>query len=219
MRKLFIGFIMIFISQITSAQDSSKISKPKAPIPVEVFTGNSRLYYQVFINRKITKNNKIGFFSNSSFSADYKKDFTKNEYQTTSALYVDLFKGLSVNAGATFNSSEGLKPFAGLQYMYANKSLLIFYLPSYYYLQSNKVSNLAIIEFKPKINQKWSIYSRIQVFNAYNIEKNNHARRYVYSRLGLSFANYTFGLASNIDWYGASKFKRENYGMFFRVNI
>ena len=173
----------------------------------------------MIIKRNITSNNKLGVLNISSFSADYKNDISKNEYLSSTALYYNIFKGIAVNTGATFNAAEGIKPFIGLQYFYASKTIMILYLPSYYYLEDRKLSNLVMLEYKPKISRKWSVYSRLQGFYAHNVETNSHARSYIYARAGLTYSNYTFGLGINSDWYGQKKLAKDNYGLFMRLTL
>lgn len=204
-------------SYTLNAQDSSGLTK--SPVPAEILIGNNRLFYQIIINKKITKNNKLGYFSTSSFAADYNNEISKNEYLTTALLYCNIFKSLSVNSGATLNTIEGLKPFVGLQYTYTKKNIMFFYLPAYYYLSSQKISNFAFIEYKPGINNHWAGYSKLQVNYIYDIGKNYHFRSYIYSRLGLTYSNLTFGAGANLDWYGETKKLKENYGLFLKLNL
>ena len=219
--KLYVSvFLIVILSSYSKAQDSIvKIIKQKSPIPAEILVGNNRLYYQMIINRNISENNKLGFLNISSYTADNKNDITKNEYFSSTIIYYNIYKGISVNTGGTFNSSEGIKPYLGLQYMYSNKTISLLYFPSYYFIGYHKITNLAMIEFKPKLNKKLSIYSRLQMTYSQNIEKNLHVRSYLYGRLGLTYNKFTLGAGLNFDWYGEKKSLKENYGAFFKVNL
>ncbi len=219
MKSYFLIFLFVSVSHFAKAQDTIKFNKPKSPIPAELLAGNNRLYYQLIFNRKITKNNKVGLLNISSLAADYKNDISKNEYLTTNVLYYEIYKGFSVHTGASFNTVEGIKPCIGLQYFYANKSFLLLYLPTYFYLHDQKIANLVILEYKPRLNKNWSIYTRLQASYAHNTEKNSHTRSYVYARLGLTYSNYTFGIGTNSDWYGPKKSFKNNDGFFLRVTI
>jgi hypothetical protein len=219
MKRALLLFLFSVVGNCVMAQDSLNTIKPKFSVPVEVLTGNNRLYFQLLIKKDFALNNKLGFFNLSSFAADYQNDISKNDALTSSALYYHIYKGFSINSGVAFSSSSGLKPFIGLQYIYAKPTFLLIYLPSFFYTNDNKVSNLAIVEYRPKIKGKWLAYSRIQGNFTFNTDENNHSRSYVYGRLGLTYSNFTFGVGSNLDWYGSMKKFRENYGIFFKINL
>lgn len=212
-------FIIILFSLNLKAQDSLQFISKKLPIPLEFMFGNNRLFHQRIMIRKISDNNKVGIFSANTFLADNNNEIAKNEFLTTTAIYFDIFKGIGINTGATFNSKEGIKPFIGLQYIYSNKTFFIIYLSSFYFTNSNKIDQLLLVEYKPKLNKRWSIYSRLQMKFAYQTENYHHFRSYLFTRLGLSYSNFTFGIGNNTDWYGEAKIWKENDGFFIKINL
>ena len=153
------------------------------------------------------------------YAADYKNNPGNNEFQNTSLIYHHLFKGISINSGASFTSIEGLENFVGLQYMYQRKTLSIIYMPSYYFSRSQKISNFALLEYKPSFKKNWSVYSRLQLHYNHDLDNGNHFRSYVYSRLGLTYKYFSFGLAYNYDSYGANKNVKNNYGVFLKIDL
>ncbi|UKJ09305.1 hypothetical protein [Solitalea lacus] len=221
MKKFCLYFMVFLVSAINSkifAQDTINVYSRKS-IPIENVIGNNRQYLQIIVNKPLSDNKKNGILSISSFAADYRKELSQNEYLTTVAFYQKVCKGLSANLGSTFNSKSGLRSFAGLQYYYEDKILSLFYLPGYYFINSQMLSNLLAIEVKPKISKHWSVYSRFQATYAYDFENNCHYRSYMYTRLGLNYQKYSFGVASNLDWYGKYKSHKENYGLFFTLHL
>lgn len=208
----------VFVAHNLQAQDS--ISTFRTPtVSVEEVVGNKRQFLQLMVNKVFAEKKKIGLLSVSSYAADYKDNLSNNEFQNTTLIYHHLFKGVSVNSGASFTSIEGLKNFVGLQYMYQGKSFSLLYLPSYYFLNSHKLSNTAFIEYKPAINMNWSLYTRLQVHYNYNFETENHFRSYLYSRLGLTYRHFSFGLAHNFDRYGANTTTKNNCGIFLKLTL
>lgn len=209
---------VLFSIQNLHAQDSTSNFKPKT-ISVEEMVGDKRQFLQLMVNKVVVEKKKIGLLSISSYAADYKDNLNNNEFQNTTLIYHHLLKGISINSGASFTSIEGLKNFVGLQYMYQSKTLSLIYMPSYYFINSNKFSNFALIEYKPVINENWSVYSRLQLHYNHNLENGNHFRSYAYSRLGMTYKYFSFGLAHNFDRYGANKSAKNNYGLFLKLSI
>jgi len=221
MKKIhFISAIVLtlFYSKTLSAQDSLPTLKRKT-VSIEEMIGDQRQVSQLFVNSVFTEKTKAGLLSISAYAADYKDSLSNNEFQNVSLLYHPLFKGISVNSGTSFTSIEGLKNFVGLQYMLQKKSLSIVLISSYFYTRSHKVSNLAIVEYKPAFNENWAFYSRIQGHYNQNVEKGTHFRSYVYSRFGLTYKYFSFGLAHNYDCYGATKHTKNNYGIFLKLML
>lgn len=210
--------VAVFSAQNIHAQDSTVNFKPKT-VFVEEMIGDKRQFLQLMVNKVFVEKTKIGLLSISSYAADYKDNLGNNEFQNTSLIYHHLFKGISINSGASFTSVEGLKNFVGLHYMYQSKTLSLIYMPSYYFINSHKISNFALIEYKPSINENWSVYSRLQLHYKHDLENGNHFRSYAYSRLGLTYKYFSFGLAHNFDRYGANKHTKNNYGVFLKLSL
>jgi hypothetical protein len=221
MKKIYLLPILLSVFlgvQHLYAQDSISVFKPK-PISAEEFIGDKRQFFQIVVNKLFVEKKKIGLLSISSYAADYKDNLTNNEFQNTTLIYHPLFKGIGINSGTSFTSLEGMKNFVGLQYIYQSKGFSLIYMPSYYFTNTHKISNLALIEYKPEISANWSLYTRLQLHYNYDVENGNHFRSYVYSRLGLSYKYFSFGLAHNYDRYGADKNTKNNYGVFLTLTL
>lgn len=218
-----IQFLPILITAVFGiknlhAQDTTDTFKPKT-VSVEEMIGDKRQFLQLMVNKVFIEKKKIGLLSISSYAADYKDNLSNNEFQNTTLIYHQLFKGISINSGISFTSVEGLKNFVGLQYMRQSKSLSLIYMPSYYFINSHKISNIALIEYKPAINENWSIYSRLQLHYNYDLKNESHFRSYIYSRLGLTYKYFSFGLAYNFDRYAADKNTKNNIGVFLKLTM
>lgn len=215
---LSILFVAAFSIRQVQAQDSTKVFSPQT-VAVEEMVGDKRQFLQLLVNKVFVEKKKIGLLSISSYAADYKDNLSNNEFQNITLIYHHLFKGISINSGVSFTSLEGLKNFVGLQYIYQSKSFSLLYLPSYYFMNSHKISNTALIEYKPPISKNWSLYTRLQVHYNHNLETGNHFRSYVYSRLGLTYKYLSFGLGHNFDRYGANATIKNNYGVFLKLSL
>lgn len=211
-------FAVVLSTQYLYAQDTTQTFIPKI-VSVEEMVGDKRQFLQIILNKVFVEKKKIGLLSISSYTADNKDNISNNEYQNTTLIYHHLFKGISINSGASFNFLEGMKNFVGLQYMHQSKTLSILYLPNYYFVKSHKISNTVLIEYRPEINKNWSVYTRLQLLYNHNLENGNHFRSYAYSRLGLTYKYLSFGLAQNFDRYGTDKNTKNNYGIFLKLSL
>lgn len=205
-----------FSFQKLEAQDAGAGLKPKIA-SVEEMIGHKRQFLQLIVNKPLLGKKRSGLLSLSSYAADYNNKPGNNEYQNTTLIYQPLFKGLSINSGVSFTSVEGMKNFAGLQYVCLKRDFSLIYLPSYFFIHSNKLANTALIEYKPAFNSNWGLYTRIQAHYNHNFETGHHFRSYLYSRLGLTYHYFSFGLAQNFDRYGADKKIKNNYGLFLKM--
>ncbi|MBE2230307.1 MAG: hypothetical protein IAE96_06685 [Chitinophagaceae bacterium] len=221
MKRIYLLALFIaasFSMQSLEAQDTTLYCRIKT-ISVEEMVGGNRQFLQLIVNRLIVENKRIGLLSISSYAADNNNKPENNEFQNSALIYHHLSDGISINSGVTFTSAEGLKNFVGLQYIYQRKTLLLIYLPGYYFINSHKISNFALIEYRPSVNENWSLYSRLQLHYNHNLENGFHFRSYAYSRLGLTYKYFSFGLAHNYDRYGINKSTKNNLGLFLKLSL
>lgn len=76
-----------------------------------------------------------------------------------------------------------------------------------------------MLEFKPRIDDNLSLYTRLQIFYDYNLGEDHHDRSYIDIRIGPEFGSFAFGAGANWDWYGPLKIFKENYGLFVRYSF
>ena len=205
---------VLFFSTTVTSQDSAKVSRPSAPIPVDLFFGNHRFVADVLVNKKFSESNKFGFLASTYFAADYKNDLRENESMNVLLLTYDIYKGLGAVGGAALNSRWGFRPFAGGQYVYGNTSFMAMLSSGFYLTQSHNSESRSIIQYKYPLKGNWALYSRLQGLFNLDMDTKNHERSSVYGRLGLNYKAYGFGFATNLDWYGPKKILKENYGVF-----
>lgn len=211
---LFFISVLLFSTGVV-AQDSAPLAPPSsAPIPVEVFFGNNRFVSQFTMNKKFTGSERFGLIANSYIAASYDNDKTKNESMNFLYLNYKIYKGFGLVGGAALNSHWGFRPFSGAMYSYANKTFFAMLLSGFYLTESHNFESKVIIQYKPHIKGKWSIYSRLEALYNQDMDTNKHDRSYLYGRFGLNHKNIGFGLATNYDRYGPFKASRENFGIF-----
>jgi len=189
------------------------------PVPVEVMAGNTYLNFQMIIIKHFSPTSKFGFFNVTTFNADYNNDKFKNESLIQSFLTFDLFKGISLNAGALLNSRTGFRPNAGLQYTLANRKLLLVLFPHIDLTETYNFEIFSLLEFKPPIKGNWGLYTRLQTVYNYNSKLGFHERSFINLRLGLSYKTFAFGLGDNVDYYGPNHDNTNNFGVFIKADL
>lgn len=214
---LFIG-LSLFLNEAVAQEAASKPKGP-APIPVELFFGNNRLFSTVSVNRMFTGSDRFGVIASSTIAFSYSNELSENESMNVLFLSYNLHKGFGLLAGFGLNSSWGFRPFAGGQYAYASKAFFAMVSSGFYLTESNNFESKVVIQFTPQIKESWSLYSRFEGLYNQDMNTNKHDRGVLYGRLGLNYKSVAFGLATNLDWYGPNKFSRENFGVFVRYSF
>ncbi|MDV7696000.1 hypothetical protein N6B72_03610 [Chryseobacterium soli] len=215
--KYRILFLFLLTSFIANAQEN--VTHNEAPSPVELNIGNNRFGLQFLMNKHFTPESKFSFLSVTSFESTYNNDINNLDFINNSQVSYEIYKGFGVATGISVNRVSGLTPIVGLEYVFVNKEILLVLTPTYHLSKNKNIEGLALIEYKPKLTEKINLYTRFQTLYNYNSENNQHERSYMQFRLGVGISNYQFGLTTNLDYYGAAKILKENYGVFLRFNF
>ncbi|MFN7118911.1 MAG: hypothetical protein ACK4TA_19085 [Saprospiraceae bacterium] len=212
-RKILLAFLFFF-----GWQWSLSAQAPDPPIPIEAFFGNEQLYFQLVVKKKFSPTSRFGFFTVATFSADhnYNQESARNSITIPVQLSYDLGKGFGVMAGTDINSEGGFAPIVGPQYNFASRQLLAVTVLSFFLNEDQDVKLFGLYEYKPPINEKWSVYSRVQFIYNHSMAAGLHNRSYLYLRGGLKRNAFIFGLGANLDQFGPRKRFQDNYGVFVR---
>ncbi len=206
-------FLVIFK---ISATVFSQVENP--PIPIEALVGSRGVALQTIINKKFRSIPQLGIFSATNFVAEY-RGISLNELMTQVHLFYEPVKGFSILAGVHITPITGVRPSAGLMYSYANKKWLVVVNPRADLLKNGVVEMFAMAEFKPPVSEKLQLYTRLQGLYTTSTSKLNHERSYGYIRAGITFKEFTFGGAANLDFYGPAAYFQGNYGGFIMVQL
>lgn len=196
------------------APSSAQEVKPKVPIPVEFMVGNERMFFQMVVKKKFSPESKFGFLSVSSFSADYSNTMEDLDIAVPVLVNYNVYKGFSVVGGLTLNNKVGFSPVVGAQHSYASKDWVAVTIATYFLNAKRNVELFGIYEFKPSINSKLGLYTRLQFLYVHGTRENLHARSFLQLRAGLKMKALNFGLGTNLDQYGPEKDLKPNYGVF-----
>jgi hypothetical protein len=210
MRKiLFIFFNLILIN--TFAQ------KDNTTIPIELLIGHRRTNFQLNVNRSIYKN--IRFMSMTSASADYKNTKEESDLIMNNTVTYQFYKNFNFGLGVQYHYFKGFIPELSASAIYANQTWTLLLNPYFQLLPTINLETVAMIEFKPLLTQSMRLYTQIQGLYNHNFTNKNHERSFYNFRLGLKINKITFGAGARLDYYGAKKLNKENYGVFFKYDF
>lgn len=205
--------LLSIISWNIYSQDKVTIPVINPPINTELLFSNRGMAFQMIIDKKFNSIPKLGFFSVTSLVGEWNTDKI-NDYMTQSSLTYEIVKGLKLAAGFHITPVKGMRPIAGLIYTKSNKTWLFVANSRIDFSNDTNVEGLILVEYKPEINKNWRFYLRLQALYEYNTVIEKQTRSYLMARAGLSYNEFTFGLGTNIDYYGPTKFNENSVGGF-----
>lgn len=142
-----------------------------------------------------------------------------NDYMVQGNLTYSIVRGIDLSSGFIWNPIDGIRPSAGAIFSYCNPKLLAVVNPRVDLSKNANFDALALVEYKPKINEGLNLYTRMQGLYTQNLGHDFHSRSYVMLRARLTYKDITFGAAANFDWYGPMKNNKNNFGGFVAVNL
>lgn len=205
--------ISLFIVVLFALPLSVHSQDHKTPLPVELLFGHEHLYFQMLVKKQFTPESRLGFFSVATYSVNY-NDLSDVDITLPMHLYYDLWKGFSVIGGGVINSVTGFSPYAGFEHNFVSRQVLAVTQLNYSLDSHNDFTLFGIYEYKPPINDKWSLFTHLQLLYNTSFKDGSHNRSYLYLRAGVSRGSMGFGLGANLDQYGPNKSYEDNYGLF-----
>lgn len=209
---------MSISTQLNAQELDNKPVAPSSPISVESMFGNTGAAYQLSFHKKTKSIPKLGFFTSSSVISDWEKSHYDGVMIQGMFAY-KLVKGLDAIGGFHYSNPTGMRPTVGLLYTYSKKDFLLIAKPRVDLVKDAVTEGMFISEYKPAINGTWKLYTRVQGLYGMRVSSGDHARSYVYGRVGVSIKEFSFGYASNFDWFGATKGFQSNHGAFVTVAL
>ena len=210
--------VSMSFSNLSAQEKESNPPIKNPPIIVEGLFGNRGMSYQMNVNKKLQSIPKLGVFSVTSLVAEWEKT-PMTDIMTQTNLTYSLVKGLDFAAGFHYTPVTGFRPTAGLIYTYAKPQFLLVANPRIDLKKDAVTEYMILTEYKPAINDKWSLYTRLQGLYGFNVDNSDHARSYIDLRAGATYKDFTFGLGANFDWYGPTKHYEPNIGAFISVPL
>jgi hypothetical protein len=215
-------FVLIF-SFPGKAQDQPSVTPAKPissgpPIPMEIFFGYEQLNFQLIVKKKFSPTSRFDLLAISIFSENYNKE---NKMGNSVVIPFQINynigkKGFAVAAGGEGNSVAGFSPLVGMEHSFANRRILAITVLNYLINEGQDLKLFGLYEFRPPLNEKWSLYSRVQFVYNHSLAENHHNRSFLYLRAGLKKGPLGFGLGANWDQYGPDQNSKDNFGVFTR---
>lgn len=207
---------LLFTSFYIKSQEEQAIKNP--PIFIEALAGNRGFGYQMLINKKLQSIPKLGFFSFTSIQTEWGES-KMDDYIVQGNLTYNIIRGIDLSSGFIWNPFDGIRPSAGVLLSYGNPNWLSIVNPRIDLTKNANFDVFGMVEYKPAINERIKLYTRLQGLYTRNLGHNFHARSYIMLRAGLTFKDITVGVASNFDWYGPMKQNESNVGGFIAINL
>jgi hypothetical protein len=197
----------------TGFAQQKEIQFKNPPLNTEALFSNRGMSFQMIMNKQIQSVPKFGFFSITNLVGEWKNNRV-DDHMTQAHVTYTLGKGFKLGGGFHLTPVTGIRPSAALIYSKASENWLVVANARVDLSKDRNVESVVLIEYKPKINEKWRFYSRLQGLYAHNTVKGTHSRSFAVARAGFNFKDFTFGAGTNIDYYGPMRRNENSFGGF-----
>ena len=209
------GFNSGYHDSLVVKEGKAKNTKPKkSPIPIETMFGTKKINYLSIVNLPLGAHSPFGYFGVMTISAPYHTNDGNNEFVFSNALTYKLSNTLFATGGLQYHFLKGIVPYSGFQFLSANPRWLFVISPGIAFLPNTSFQSVGIVEYKPKLSNKLRLYTRFQGIYNFKVNNGQHERSLVYIRTGLTLKGTSLGFGFNWDFYGSTKTKHENLGIF-----
>lgn len=210
-----VGYLMLLLNlTIANLNAQSPTDNEMPPIPIEIMFSANEINSLTILNRPFGGASKFGYFGVVSVKIPYQREDGNNEIVLTNSLTYSLSKEVFALGGLQFHYAKGIVPYVGFQYFKASPTLLILINPNFQLEPTINLEGVGVVEYKPAISKKISLYTRFQALYNQNFDTGEHERSFLYFRLGITRKKSSFGLGINVDFYGAETRQEEDYGIF-----
>ena len=215
-KLLIAAMAMLFFRSIAMAQ-----------IPVEVFAGDKKATVDIlffrFIKNKEGHNSKILFFNRNRAGIDYKMTKTTNlpQFGFTEALSYnhEKLKGFAPVVVVSI-LNKGVFPKAGMQYAKTQKSYSLFTWLVSETIKDPNIDFFLLARYSPKLTDKLSLFSQLELVNAFPTAVQNNFSFTQRFRLGLKTGNFQFGAGIDLSELGRKDYLNTiNTGGFLRYEF
>ncbi|MFK8275982.1 hypothetical protein ACI76Y_09945 [Capnocytophaga cynodegmi] len=203
--------ILFSVSSISAQEQLKPVNNP--PVSTEFLISNRGVAFQMTTIKKLQSVPQLGFFGVTNILGEWDNKSIR-DYMIQANVSYQMVKGVDVIAGFQATPPGGFRPSAGIIYSYAKPDLLFVVNPRIDLTKNGTFETFSLVEYRPKINDNWSYYSRLQGVYVQTTDFEHHARSYIMARLGVIYKDINFGLGTNLDWYGPAKKYYGSVGVF-----
>jgi hypothetical protein len=159
----------------------------------EIFSTTQYINHEVWWNKPFADSSRWSYFSFTRFRVNYETQ-QKNEFLSYSTLNYDLGKGFGLSTGG-FITKHGFSPVVAINYFFANDTWLINLFPSVELKQKPNAEIFAFVQFRPKLNDNWRLFSQLIANSNFNFIRHNFSEQNL--RVGLDYRSFQFGLGAD----------------------
>lgn len=186
-------------------------------IPVEVVVGNRAFAHQMYLNKYLDSTSRFGYFGYLRYETPY-ENRQKSSFMGQSLFFYDVAEGISLGGGG-YITNVGFLPqlIAGYSRNVGDISFMAF--ATFEPVKSPNSEIFILVSYSPPLNESGSLRLFTQLIGSYNFNykdnlKYNFANQYL--RLGLSYKNWQFGLATDLIQERNIGLLPTNTGLFLR---
>lgn len=200
------------------------VSIGQAQIPIEIFGGDKKASFDLmffkFFKNKDGQSSKFLFFSRERAMIDNKQTATSNlpQFGFTEAISYNhpALKGFApVVVGQILNRGTFAK--TGVQYAHISKTLTVFGWSVLELDVKPDVDLFLMMRYTPKLNEKWALFTQIELINALPTDLTANFNFTQRLRLGLKKEDWQWGLGGDFSAVGRENFTNtQNTGIFLR---
>lgn len=216
--KPLIAIIAIFSGLSVNGQNEDVMIESNPPVFMETFVGDDGLAFQMILDKQLQSAPRFGFFSVTDLRPEWGK-IQMEDYLVQGKLTYTILRGIDLAAGFSWNPVDGIRPSAAALFTYGNPQWFALFNPRIDLSKNPNLDNLILVEYKPELSSKLSLYSRVQALYVHTFGLDLHARSYVLLRAGVTWKDLSFGPAVNFDWFGPDKVFKSNIGGFIAINL
>ena len=176
----------------------------------ELMPGDKRIFADIQWLKPLDKQYKWTLFSRTRATVDYDNN-------------TNLFSGVYLNhttksgfggsiIGKIGANSGGVD--AGVHLFKSKPNWMLFAVVSAGVKSELEYSWFSIFRFTPPLNEKWKLYTSLELFTLFN--RGNHLISVQRMRLGLSRKSVQFGLANNLSEASNDLIANNNFGVFIK---
>ena len=192
-------------------------NKPAPPVGVELLLGHERSSFKVSMNKPIA--GPFRYMNITIATGYYDSDKSKTELVMINSAIYQFHANVGVSAGLDYHFLKGIVPSVGVHFTHGDPVWRVMFIPFINFRPDVNSENVLLLEYKPRINDTFKLYTSALALYNQNLSLGEHDRSFLQVRLGLTHRNFTFGAGTNIDYYGSQKSNENTYCAFLMVDI
>lgn len=216
MKKSIYRVLLFFAFIIWLAPDIRAQNNP--PVLAEAMIGSEGAVIQILADKKSQSIPRLGFFTVTYVMSDWEvRDPADIMHQA--GLTMKIAKGLDLVGGYHYTAVTGFRPSAALKYTFHRKNWLWVLNPRIDLTDDTNYEVFTNLQYAPPIGNHWKFLTKLQGLYVLSVKENIHQRSYALARIGLRYKEFAFGPGLNFDYFGPTKDRIINAGVFLSADL